>query len=72
MIKLGGLPSRGVMTHLACLSEALLHVVGIVSSLKILEVTRNTSSVGARQIVVIVSVTTRARRIGVCSGQRKT
>lgn len=69
VIELSRLPGSRVVADLASLGKPLLHVIGIVGALEILEMAGNTGCIS--QIVIIVDVTLRASRIGVrsCQGE---
>ena len=69
VIKLCGLPGRGVVANLALLRETGRHVIRIRRSLKILKVARY--ACGRREVVVAIRVALRALHLCVCTGQRK-
>jgi hypothetical protein len=63
-------PGTRVVALLASLRESSLYVAGIIRGLIILEVARDTSRVGAGQVVVPVDVALQTRRIYVETSQR--
>ena len=70
VIELSRLPRSRVVADLASLGKSLLHVIGIVGALEILEMAGNTRC--TRQVVIIVDVTLCARSSSVRSRQRET
>ena len=69
VIKLCGLPRRGVVTNLALLRESGRHVIRIRRSLKILQVARY--ACGRREVVISIRMALRALHFCVCAGQRE-
>jgi len=71
VIEIRRLPGSGRVARFARLGEAALHMVRILRSLKILQVTRHTGCLREVEIFVDVAIGASARRNRVLSGERE-